>query len=198
MSGVLYPSVITNVDGHDQRVDLNSYFFSKERTVYLVGEITDLVYESITTQLLYLDGIGDEDITLVINSPGGSVSAGLAIYDVMKHKIKCDIVTVGTGICASMGSFLLAAGTKGKRYGSPTADIMIHQPLGGVQGQATDISLVADHIQKVKKKLAEILAEACSKTTKRLLNDMERDNWKTSEEALEYGLIDHIGFPERV
>lgn len=196
MSG--YPSVITNVDGHDQRMDLNSYFYAKERTVFLDGEITDALSESIQTQLFYLDGIGDGDITMFINSPGGSVTAGLAIYDVMKYGIKCDIRTVGTGICASMGAFLLAAGTKGKRYATPNADIMIHQPLGGVQGQASDISLVAEHIQRVKKKLAEILAEACSKTTKKLLVDMERDNWKTSEEAREYGLIDHIGFPERV
>lgn len=196
MGGVFFPNVITNVDGHDQWMDTKSYFFLKERIIS-IGEITDLASESVIEQLLYLDSIGDGDITMFINSPGGSVSAGMAIYDVMKS-VKCDVRTVAIGMAASMGAFLLASGTKGKRYATPSAQIMIHQPLGGVQGQATDISLVAEHIQRVKKKLAEILAGACSKTTKRLLNDMERDNWKTSEEALEYGLIDHIGLPERV
>lgn len=199
MNEVFIPRVpTTNVDGQNQVMDLLSYRLQKEREVVLNGEITDLVAESIGAQLIYLDRIGDGDITLKINSPGGSVSAGMAIYDVMKYGIKCDVRTVAIGTAASMGAFLLAAGTKGKRYATPSAKIMIHQPLGGVQGQATDICLVANHLENIKKELAEILAEACSKTTKKLLRDMERDNWKSSSEAKEYGLIDHVGFPESI
>ena len=116
-------------------------------------------------------------------------------YDCMKHGIHCDVITIATGMAASMGAFLLAAGTKGKRYATNNAEIMIHQPLGGVQGQATDISLVADHIQYIKKKLASILAEECGKTQKKLMHDTERDNWMSSAAAREYGLIDHVGYP---
>lgn len=143
----------------------------------------------------YLDAKSDDPITVFINSPGGSVTAGLAIYDCMKHGVHCDVITVATGMAASMGAFLLAAGTKGKRYATTNAEIMIHQPLGGVQGQATDISLVANHIQHMKKKLASILAEACGKTQKKLMHDTERDNWMSSSAAKEYGLIDHVGYP---
>lgn len=198
MSEVLFPCVVTNVEGHDQSTNLISYDFMKNRTIYINGEINDWVALSVISQLKYLDRKGDDDITIVINSPGGTVSAGMAIYDAMKYGVNCDVCTVATGVAASMGAFLLAAGTKGKRYATPSAEIMIHQPLGGVQGQATDISLVADHIQHIKKKLAEILAEACSKSVKKLLNDMERDNWKTSFQAKEYGLIDYIGYPDNM
>lgn len=195
MEGILFPSIVTNLDGHDQSTSIISYDLTSNRTIYINGEINEWVSMSVISQMRYLDGRSDGDITLILNSPGGSVAAGMAIYDVMKYGIRCDVITIATGVAASMGAFLLAAGTKGKRYATPSTEIMIHQPLGGVQGQATDISLVADHIQGVKRKLAEIMAEECGKSADDLMRDMERDNWKTSTQAKEYGLIDHIGFP---
>lgn len=195
MSHAMFPNIVTNINGHDQSTDILSFDFEKNRIIYINGEVNDLVALSVISQLRYLDAKSDEDITLIINCPGGSVTAGMAIYDCMKHGIHCDVVTIATGMAASMGAFLLAAGTKGKRYATNTAEIMIHQPLGGVQGQATDISLVADHIQYIKKKLASILAEECGKTQKKLMHDTERDNWMSSDAAKEYGLIDHVGYP---
>ena len=195
MEGIIFPSVVANIDGHDHSASLISYDLASNRIIYINNEINDWVAMSVISQLHYLNGRSDDDITLVINSPGGSVTAGLAIYDAMKYGTRCDIITVATGMAASMGAFLLAAGTKGKRYATPSTEIMIHQPLGGVQGQATDISLVADHIQNVKRKLAEILADECGRPVKTLMRDTERDNWKTSTQAMEYGLIDHVGFP---
>lgn len=195
MSEVMFPSIVTNINGHDQSTNIINYDFEKHRFVYINGEVNDLMAMSVTSQLRYLDAKSDDPITLFINSPGGSVTAGLAIYDCMKHGIHCDVITVATGMAASMGAFLLAAGTTGKRYATPNAEIMIHQPLGGVQGQATDISLVANHIQYMKKKLAAILAEECGKNQKKLMHDTERDNWMSSMAAKEYGLIDHVGYP---
>jgi len=195
MSEVMFPSIVTNINGHDQSTNIINYDFEKHRFIYINGEVNDLMAMSVTSQLRYLDAKSDDPITLFINSPGGSVTAGLAIYDCMKHGIHCDVITVATGMAASMGAFLLAAGTTGKRYATPNAEIMIHQPLGGVQGQATDISLVANHIQYMKKKLAAILAEECGKTQKKLMHDTERDNWMSSMAAKEYGLIDHVGYP---
>lgn len=195
MSEVTFPSIVTNINGHDQSTNIINYDFEKNRFVYINGEVNDLMAMSVTSQLRYLDAKSDDPITVFINSPGGSVTAGLAIYDCMKHGIHCDVITVATGMAASMGAFLLAAGTTGKRYATPNAEIMIHQPLGGVQGQATDISLVANHIQYMKKKLAAILAEECGKPQKKLMHDTERDNWMSSITAKEYGLIDHVGYP---
>lgn len=195
MSEVMFPSIVTNINGHDQSTNIINYDFEKHRFVYINGEVNDLMAMSVTSQLRYLDAKSDDPITVFINSPGGSVTAGLAIYDCMKHGVHCDVITVATGMAASMGAFLLAAGTTGKRYATPNAEIMIHQPLGGVQGQATDISLVANHIQYMKKKLATILAEECGKTHKKLMHDTERDNWMSSIAAKEYGLIDHVGYP---
>lgn len=195
MSEVMFPNIVTNINGHDQSTNIISYDFVKNRSIYIIGEINDLMALSVTTQMRYLDAKSDAPITVFINSPGGSVTAGLAIYDCMKYGVHCDIVTVATGMAASMGAFLLAAGTKGKRYVTANAEIMIHQPLGGVQGQATDISLVANHIQYIKKKLASILAEECNKTQKKLMHDTEHDNWMSSSDAKEYGLADHIGYP---
>lgn len=195
MSEVLFPSIVTNINGHDQSTNILSYEFEKNRTIYLNGEVNDLMSMSVISQLRYLDSKSDEDIILIINSPGGSVTSGMAIYDCMKAGIHCDVVTVATGMAASMGAFLLAAGTKGKRYATESAEIMIHQPLGGVQGQATDISLVADHIQHLKKKLAGILSEECGKSLKKLMHDTERDKWMSSDDAKEYGFIDHVGYP---
>ena len=195
MSHAMFPNIVTNLNGHDQSTNIFSYDFEKNRIIYINGEVNDLMALSVVSQLRYLDAKSDEDITLIINSPGGSVTAGMAIYDCMKYGIHCDVVTIATGMAASMGAFLLAAGTKGKRYATNSAEIMIHQPLGGVQGQATDISLVADHIQYIKKKLASILAEECGKTQKKLMHDTERDNWMSSVAAKEYGLIDYVGYP---
>ena len=156
------PHVITSTDGNEHNTDLISYDMVKNRVIYLNGEINGERALSMITQLRYLATKSDRDIYFYINSPGGAVSDGLAIYDVM-NEIPCDIVTVAIGMAASMGALLLAAGTPGKRYATPSTEIMIHQPLGGVQGQATDISLVADHIQKIKTKLASIMAEKCKK-----------------------------------
>ncbi len=192
MSEIFIPQIITISDGHEHGVDLESYQFTKERRVKLIGEINAGTARSIVSQLDYLDGKGDDDIQLIINSPGGTVSDGMMIYDAIKHSIHCDVRTVATGMAASMGAFLLAAGTKGKRYAMPNAEVMIHQPLGGVQGQATDISRAADHIQNVKNRLATILAAECGKEVEDVLHDMERDHWLTSVEALKYGIIDGI------
>lgn len=198
MSGIIFPIVSANMDGHDHATNLVSRDLTTARIIRLNGEVDDMMALNITTQLSYLDERDpDADIIMYINSRGGSVSAGMAIYDMMKYGIHCDVCTVATGVAASMGALLLAAGTKGKRYATPNAEIMIHQPiLGGVQGQATDISLVADHIQRIKKRLNSTLAEACGKTVQELTHDTDRDNWKTAEEALRYGLIDHVGFPD--
>ena len=189
------PNIITSTDGNDHHTDLISYEMVKNRIIYLNGEIDGDNAISIITQLRYLAMKSDKDIYMFINSPGGSVTDGLAIYDFM-NAISCDVVTVATGVAASMGSFLLSAGKHGKRYVTPSTEIMIHQPLGGVQGQATDISLVADHIQKIKTKLAAIMAEKCGKEFEEVNNDMERDHWMTGIQAQAYGIVDYVGFPE--
>lgn len=195
MNEVLFPNIVANINGLDQSTNILNYDLEKNRIIYSIGEINDLMAISVIAQMRYLDVKSDEDIIFIINSAGGSVTSGMAIYDCMKHGIHCDVTTVATGMAASMGAFLLAAGTKGKRYATNNAEIMIHQPMGGVQGQATDISLVASHIQNAKKKLAGILAEECGKTQKILMHDTERDNWMSSIEAKEYGLIDRVGYP---
>lgn len=186
---------IISTDGNEHLTDPVSLALTRDRTVFLNGEVNDEKILFVTTQLRYLDSRSDRDIKFLINSPGGSVSSGLALYDVM-NDLSSDVVTIGFGIAASMGAFLLAAGTKGKRYITPSSEVMIHQPLGGVQGQATDISLVADHIQKVKAKLAGIMAENCGKDVSVVTSDMERDFWMSATQAKEYGLVDHIGFPD--
>ena len=146
----------------------------------------------VVAQLLFLESEDpDKDIYLYINSPGGSISAGMAIYDTMKF-IKCDVSTICIGMAASMGAFLLAGGTKGKRMALPNAEIMIHQPLGGAQGQATDIAINAQHILRIKDRMNRILAENTGKDFEVIANDTERDNWKTAQEAVEYGLIDMV------
>ena len=192
MSKIFIPQIITITDGHEHSVDLESYQFTKERKVKLIGEINEGTARSIVSQLDYLDGKGDDDINLIINSHGGTVSDGMMIYDVIKHGIHCDVRTIATGMAASMGAFLLAAGAKGKRFAMPNAEIMIHQPLGDVHGQATDILRAADHIQNVKNRLAYILAAECGKKVEDVFRDMERDHWLTSTEALDYGIVDGI------
>jgi len=164
----------------------------KERIVMLSDQVNDVTASLVVAQLLYLESIDpDKDIQLYINSPGGSVSAGLAIYDTMQY-IKCDVSTICMGMAASMGSFLLAAGTKGKRFALPNSEIMIHQPLGGAQGQASDIKIAADHILKTKARLNNILSERTGQPIEIIERDTDRDNFMTALEAKEYGLIDEV------
>ena len=164
----------------------------KDRIILLGGEVTSQSAELIVAQLLFLESENpDEDIQFYINSPGGSVTAGLAIYDTMQF-IKCDVSTICVGLAASMGSFLLAGGTKGKRYSLPNSEILIHQPLGGAQGQATDIIIEAAHIQQTRERLNRILSQNTGKAYEQVVADTDRDNWMSADEALEYGIIDKI------
>ena len=164
----------------------------KDRIIFLGEEVNEVTASLVVAQLLFLESEDPgKDICLYINSPGGSVSAGLAIYDTMQY-IKCDVSTICIGMAASMGAFLLAGGAKGKRYALPNAEIMIHQPLGGAQGQATEIEIAAKHILATKEKLNRMLAENCGKPYEVVAADTDRDNWMTSEEAKEYGLIDKV------
>lgn len=182
--------IIDKEEGVEKSFDIYSKLL-KERIVFLSGEITDEVANLIVSELLYLNSLGNDDIYLYINSPGGSVTAGMAIYDTMNF-IKADVVTICVGMCASMGAFLLSSGCKGKRMSLKNGEVMIHQPLGGVKGQASDIQIHADRIIKMKKKLNSILASNTSKDMKVIERDTERDNYMDAKEALEYGLIDKI------
>ena len=173
-----------------ETVDLLTYSFLEYRDIRISEPVTDEVAASVTAQLKYLDKSGG-DIHLYINSPGGSVTAGMAIYDAMQC-CRNDVVTICTGMAASMGAFLLAAGSRGKRMAAPQAEILLHQPLGGVQGQASDIELAARHIVRTRQKLNTILAERTGKTVEKIRKDCERDYYLTAEEAKEYGLIDSI------
>ena len=163
----------------------------KDRIVFLVGEINDASANIVISELLYLDNINHEEISLYINSPGGSITAGMSIYDTMNY-IKSDVRTIALGLSASMAAFLLSSGTKGKRCALPNAEVMIHQPLGGAQGQATDIKIAAERIIKLKDKLNNILAKNTNQSLKKITQDTERDNFLSAEEALKYGLIDEI------
>ena len=163
----------------------------KNRIILLSGEIDDMLANSVVAQLLYLDSLNHDDISLYINSPGGSITSGMAIYDTMNF-IKSDVSTICVGMSASMAAFLLAVGKKGKRYILPNAEVMIHQPLGGAQGQATEIKIAAERILKLKKKLNNILADVTGKDISVIDNDTERDYFMDSNEALEYGIVDKI------
>ncbi len=163
----------------------------KDRIVFLSGEITDDVANTIVSELLYLDSINHQDISLYINSPGGSITSGMAIFDTMNF-IKSDISTICIGMAASMAAFLLSSGTKGKRYILPNAEVMIHQPLGGATGQATEIKIAAERILKLKKKLNEILSNNTNQNIKKIEQDTERDYFMNAKEALEYGIVDKI------
>lgn len=187
---MVIPMIIDKEEGVEKSFDIYSKLL-KERIVFLSGEITDEVANLIVSELLYLNSLGNDDIYLYINSPGGSVTAGMAIYDTMNF-IKADVVTICVGMCASMGAFLLSSGCKGKRMSLKNGEVMIHQPLGGVKGQASDIQIHADRIIKMKKKLNSILASNTSKDMKVIERDTERDNYMNAKEALEYGLIDKI------
>ncbi|MCI6152784.1 MAG: ATP-dependent Clp endopeptidase proteolytic subunit ClpP [Fusobacterium perfoetens] len=185
------PIVIENTSYGERSYDIYSRLL-KDRIIFLGTEINDNVANAIVAQLLFLEAEDPEkDITMYINSPGGVVTSGMAIYDTMNY-IKPDVQTVCIGQAASMGAFLLSAGAKGKRYALPNSRVMIHQPLGGAQGQATDIEIQAKEILKIKDKLSEILAKNCGKTKEEILKDTERDNFMTATEALEYGIIDKV------
>jgi ATP-dependent Clp protease protease subunit len=185
------PYVIEQTGRGERSYDIYSRLL-KDRIIMLSGEVNDAVASSIVAQILFLEAQDpDKDIYFYINSPGGVVTAGLSMYDTMNY-IKPDIVTICIGQAASMGAFLLSAGTKGKRYALPHARIMIHQPSGGAQGQSTDIQIQAQEIQRLKDMLNEIMAKNCGKKTKQLEKDTERDNFMSSKEALEYGLIDKV------
>lgn len=188
---VMVPIVVEQTNRGERSYDIYSRLL-KERIIFLSGPIDDNVANLVVAQLLFLVAEDPtKDINIYINSPGGSVSAGLAIYDTMQY-IKCDVSTICIGQAASMGAFLLAAGTKGKRYALPNADIMIHQPLGGAQGQAEDIKIQAEKILKVRALINKILAEKTGQTLKRIEKDTDRDFYMTAEEAVKYGLIDEV------
>ena len=187
----LTPYVIEQTSQGERSYDIYSRLLS-ERIVFMVGEVDDAMAASITAQLLYLEAMDPEkDIHLYINSPGGSVSAGLAMYDTMQY-IKCDVSTVCIGLAASMGSFILSGGAKGKRYALPNAEVMIHQVLGGAQGQATDVEITTRHLLKTKEKLNRMLAENTGKDYETMCAATERDNWMSAMEAKDFGIIDHV------
>ena len=187
----LVPYVIEQTSRGERSYDIYSRLL-KDRIIFLGEEVNDVSANLIVAQLLFLESEDPgKDIHLYINSPGGSVTAGMAIYDTIQY-IKFDVSTICMGMAASMGAFLLAGGTKGKRLALPNAEIMIHQPSGGAQGQATEIKIVADHILKTKKKLNEILSANTGQPLERVEIDTERDNYMSAQEAVEYGLIDHV------
>lgn len=186
----MVPIVIERSNAGERSYDIYSRLL-QDRIVMLNGEIDDVSSNSIVAQLLYLDSVNHNDISLYINSPGGSISAGMAIYDTMNF-IKSDVKTICIGMAASMGAFLLASGCKGKRMCLRNCEVMIHQPLGGVKGQATEIKIVAEHIIKIRKRMNRILAERTGQDIERIEMDTERDNYLDSEEALRYGIIDRI------
>ncbi len=187
---MIVPTVIDKVNNSERVYDIYSRLL-KDRIIIINGEIDNNLANSVVAQLLYLDSINHEDISIYINSPGGSVTDGMAIYDTMNY-INSDICTIGIGICASMAAFLLSSGTKGKRFVLPNSEVMIHQPLGGAQGQATEIKIAAEHILKTKDKLNKILANNTLKDLEIIEKDTDRDNFMSAEEALSYGIVDKI------
>ena len=188
---MLIPMVVDQKGAGERSYDIYSRLL-EDRIIFLNGEIDDNVANLVIAQLIYLEGKNpDKDIFLYINSPGGSVSAGFAIYDTMQY-IKCDVTTICVGLAASMGAFLLSSGTKGKRFALPNSEIMIHQPLGGAQGQASDIEIQARHIARIKTKINQILSENTGKSLKIIEKDTDRDNYMTAEKEKNYGLVDQI------
>ena len=187
----LVPTVVEQTSRGERAYDIYSRLLN-DRIVFLADEVNDTTASLVVAQLLFLEAEDpDKDISLYINSPGGSVSAGLAIYDTMNF-IKCDVSTTCIGMAASMGAFLLSSGAKGKRFALPNSEIMIHQPLGGMQGQASDIKIHADHILRTKERLNEILAKNTGKPLDVIAKDTDRDNFLTAAAAMEYGLIDKV------
>ena len=192
----LVPYVIEQTSKGERSYDIYSRLL-KDRIIFISGEIEDNMANLVVAQMIFLEAEDpDKDIFLYINSPGGSVTAGMAIFDTMQY-IKCDVTTICIGVAASMGAFLLAAGTKGKRKTLPNSEVMIHQPSGGARGPATDIQIHAEHIIKLKKKMNGILAERTGQTVKKIAADTERDNFMSAEEALDYGIIDEIIQPKK-
>ena len=188
---MLIPMVVDQTTNGERSYDIYSRLL-EDRIIFLSGEITDEVANSVVAQLIFLEGKDpDKDISIYINSPGGSVSAGLAIYDTMNF-IKCDVTTICVGLAASMGAFLLSSGTKGKRFALPNSEVMIHQPLGGTQGQASDIELQANHIKRIKDKINKILSENSNQPLEKIQKDTDRDYYMTASEAAEFGLIDKV------
>ena len=187
----LVPYVVEQTSRGERSYDIFSRLLN-DRIIVLSDEVNDATASLVVAQLLYLEGQDSEkDISLYINSPGGSVSAGLAIYDTMQY-IKCDVSTICMGMAASMGAFLLSSGAKGKRFALPNSEIMIHQPSGGAQGQASDIKITADHILRTRERLNKILAENTGKSIEEVERDTDRDNYMTAAEAVEYGIIDQV------
>lgn len=187
----LVPMVIEQTNRGERSFDIYSRLL-KDRIIFLGEEVNDVTASLVVAQLLFLEAEDpDKDISLYINSPGGSITAGMAIYDTMQY-IKCDVSTICIGMAASMGAFLLAAGAKGKRFALPNSEIMIHQPLGGMQGQATDIKIHADRIIKIKETLNTILSERTGQSLEQITKDTERDNFMTATQAKEYGLVDEV------
>ena len=192
----LVPMVVEQTSRGERSYDIFSRLLN-DRIIMLCEEVNDASASLVVAQLLYLESQDpDKDISLYINSPGGSVTAGMAIYDTMQF-IKCDVSTICVGMAASMGAFLLSSGAKGKRFSLPNSEIMIHQPLGGAQGQASDIKIQADHIMKIKDRINKILAANTNQPLKKIEKDVDRDNYMSAEEALKYGLIDRI-FDKRI
>ncbi len=186
----LIPIIVDKETNGERSYDIFSRLL-KDRIILISGEITDEVANSVVAQLLYLDSVNNENISIYINSPGGSITAGMAIYDTMNY-VKSDVSTICVGLAASMGAFLLTSGKKGKRYALPNAEIMIHQPLGGASGQATEIKIAAERILKLKDKLNKIMAEKTNQPLEKVEQDTDRDNFMDPNEALEYGLIDKV------
>ena len=191
IKNTVVPYVIEQTGKGERSYDIYSRLL-EDRIIFLTGEINDAVADTVVAQLIFLEGKDpNKDICLYINSPGGSVTAGMAIYDTMNY-IKCDVSTICIGLAASMGAFLLSSGAKGKRFALPNSEIMIHQPLGGAQGQASDIKIQAEHILRTKHRLNTILAQNSGKPYEQVEKDTDRDNYLSAEEAKEYGLIDEI------
>ncbi|HIV01340.1 MAG TPA: ATP-dependent Clp endopeptidase proteolytic subunit ClpP [Candidatus Caccopulliclostridium gallistercoris] len=188
---MLIPMVVDQTANGERSYDIYSRLL-EDRIIFLTGEINDAMANIIVAQMIYLEGKNpDKDIYLYINSPGGSVSAGMAIYDTMNY-LKCDVSTICIGLAASMGAFILSSGAKGKRFVLPNSEVMIHQPLGGAQGQASDIAIQAKHIQHIKDKINKILSENTGQPLEKIEKDTDRDNYMTAEEAKKYGLVDKI------
>ena len=187
----LVPMVVEQTSRGERSYDIYSRLLN-DRIIFLADEVNDVTASLVVAQMLYLEAQDpDKDIYLYINSPGGSISSGMAIYDTMNY-IKCDVSTICVGMAASMGAFLLSSGAKGKRFALPNAEVMIHQPLGGMQGQASDIKIHADHSLRIRAKLNQLLAEQTGKPLETIERDTERDNFMSADEACEYGLIDKV------
>lgn len=187
----LVPMVVEQTSRGERSYDIYSRLLN-DRIIFLADEVNDVTASLVVAQMLYLEAQDpDKDIYLYINSPGGSISAGMAIYDTMNY-IKCDVSTICVGMAASMGAFLLSSGAKGKRFALPNAEVMIHQPLGGTRGQATDIKIHADHIIKIRAKLNRLLSEQTGKDLETIERDTERDNFMSADEACAYGLVDKV------